>query len=125
MLNILIVGIGGFIGSVFRYLLGGWVHQLSSNAWFPLGTLTVNLLGCFLIGFFGGLSESRQALNPEVRLFLLIGVLGGFTTFSSFGYETFTLARDKEFLAAALNACLQLSFGLGGVWLGNITTRFL
>jgi len=124
MFNLLIVGIGGFVGSVARYLVGGWVHQLTNNAWFPVGTLAVNMMGCFLIGMLSGLSESQQVFNPETRLFLFIGVLGGFTTFSSFGYETFALARDGEFLAAFFNINLQIFLGLGSVWLGNITARY-
>jgi CrcB protein len=125
LFKLLIIGIGGFIGSVSRYLVGGWVHQLMNNPWFPFGTLAVNIIGCFLIGLLGGLSESRQVFSPETRLFLFIGVLGGFTTFSSFGYETFALARDGELLAAVININLQIFLGLGGVWAGNIAARYL
>jgi CrcB protein len=125
MLNVLLVGIGGFIGSVSRYLVGGWVHNATNIAWFPVGTFTVNMCGCFLIGFLGGVSESLQVFTPETRLLVFIGVLGGFTTFSSFGYETFTLIRDGEVLAAAANAGLQVMLGLGFVWLGDITSRIL
>ncbi len=125
MINILIVGIGGFIGSVGRYLVGGWVHNSTNITWFPVGTFAVNMCGCFLIGFLGGISESLQVFTPETRLLLFIGVLGGFTTFSSFGYETFTLIRDGEVFAAAANAGLQVILGLGFVWLGNILSRIL
>jgi len=125
MENIILVGAGGFFGSVFRYVLGGWVYSLIRTPLFPYGTLAVNLLGSFLIGFLGGLSESRQVFSPESRLFLFIGVLGGFTTFSSFGFETFALARDGEMLAAAGNILAQVVFGLGAVWLGNVLSRFL
>jgi len=125
MINILIVGIGGFIGSVSRYLVGGWVHNSTNITWFPVGTFAVNMCGCFLIGFLGGISESLQVFTPETRLLLFIGVLGGFTTFSSFGYETFTLIRDGEVFAAAANAGLQVILGLGFVWLGNISSRIL
>lgn len=125
MFKLVIVGIGGFIGSVARYLVGGWVHQLMNNPWFPFGTLAVNIIGCFLIGLLGGLSESHQVFSPETRLFLFIGVLGGFTTFSSFGYETFALARDGELLAAVININLQIFLGLGSVWAGNIAARYL
>jgi len=125
MSNIILVGVGGFIGSVGRYLLGGWVHRLMDNAWFPYGTLAVNICGCFLIGLLGGLFDTRQVLGPEARMFLFIGVLGGFTTFSSFGYETMALARDGEFLAAGANIALQIVLGLGSVWLGNVVSRLL
>ena len=123
--NIFIVGFGGFIGSVCRYLVGGWVHRILNNAWFPFGTLVVNICGCFIIGFLGGLSESRQVFTGETRLFLFIGVLGGFTTFSYFGYETFALAQDGETFAALANVALQVVLGLTAVWLGNVVSRFM
>jgi fluoride exporter len=93
--------------------------------WFPYGTLVVNIVGCLLIGFLSGLAENRSVFGPEVRLFLFIGILGGFTTFSSFGYETFSLARDNENLAAAVNVFAQLILGLVGVWFGNTLARFM
>lgn len=118
MLLILFVGTGGFLGAVMRYLIGGWVHDLLRSPWFPYGTLAVNVVGCLLIGLIAGLVESRQALGPEARAFLLIGLLGGFTTFSAFGYETMTLARDGKTIAAMLNVALQVGFGLAAVWGG-------
>jgi fluoride exporter len=122
--NILLVGAGGLVGSIARYLLGGWVYRLVKTPLLPYGTLAVNVLGCLIIGFLAGLSESRQVFPREARLFLFIGVLGGFTTFSTFGFETFALARDGELLAAAGNVVAQVIFGLGAVWLGNILSRF-
>ncbi len=123
--HLLIVGLGGFIGSVLRYLTGGAVHQLLHNSSFPYGTMTVNILGCFLIGLVTGLVELRQLLSPEIRLFLLIGVLGGFTTFSTFGYETMTLIRDGELLSAGSNVVIQVIVGLSAVWLGYTVTQYL
>lgn len=120
MIGILLVGVGSFFGGVFRYGLSIWVHRLLDNPWFPYGTLAVNALGCLLIGFLSGLAEARAAFTPEVRLFLFVGVLGGFTTFSSFALETFSLARDTQSLAALVNIGLQLGFGLLAVWFGNI-----
>lgn len=125
MENIILVGTGGFVGSVARYLMGGWVYRLVKAPLLPYGTLAVNFLGCLVIGFLGGLSESRQVFSAETRLFLFIGVLGGFTTFSTFGFETFSLARDGEFLAASGNVVAQVVFGLGAVWLGNVFSRFV
>ncbi|MBM2837838.1 MAG: crcB [Deltaproteobacteria bacterium] len=126
MINILLVGAGGFIGSVFRYICGKTVHTIVQQyPWFPFGTLTVNVIGCLVIGFLAGLSETRHLFSPEARLFVFVGVLGGFTTFSSFGYETFILARDVQFSAALANVGLQLVIGLGAVWLGNILSRMV
>ncbi len=126
MINILLVGAGGFIGSVFRYICGKTVHTLLQQyPWFPFGTLTVNVTGCLLIGFLAGLSETRHLFSPEARLFVFVGVLGGFTTFSSFGYETFILARDVQFSAALANVGLQLVIGIGAVWLGNVLSRMV
>lgn len=122
MVKLLMVGMGGFMGSVARYLLSGLVHRLLNNAWFPYGTLAVNVCGCFLIGFLGGLSDSRQVFSPEIRLFLFLGVLGGFTTFSTFGYETISLARNSATLAFA-NVAVQIVLGLGAVWFGNGVSR--
>ncbi len=94
------------------------MHRLVPMAFFPYGTLAVNGLGCLLIGVLMGLSDSRSVLGPQTRLFLLIGVLGGFTTFSTFGHETLALARDGERLAAGANVALHLVIGLGCVWIG-------
>lgn len=120
---ILLVGAGGFIGSIGRYLLGGWVHRLMPFTTFPFGTLAVNLAGCFLIGLLASLIDSRQMFGPDLRVFLLIGILGGFTTFSSFAYETLALARDAEFFRALVNVVLQVSLGLAGAWLGYAVVR--
>ena len=125
MLKILYVGAGGFIGSVSRYLIGDWVHRALGGAWFPLGTLAVNVFGCLIIGFLGGLTSSRQLFNPEARLFIFLGVLGGFTTFSTFGYETFALAQESEPIAAAANVIIHVILGLSAVWLGHFLSRMI
>jgi CrcB protein len=124
-MNLFFVGVGGFLGSVGRYLLGRVVHQLLHNSTFPYGTMVVNILGCFLIGFFSGLVELRQLFSPEMRLFLLIGLLGGFTTFSTFGYETIALVRDGEIVSGLSNVVIQVIVGLLFVWLGSGVTRYL
>jgi CrcB protein len=117
VLQALLVGSGGFAGAVFRYALGGAVHRFLPLATFPYGTLAVNLVGCLLIGALSGLAETRQLFAPELRTFALIGLLGGFTTFSTFGYETVAMARDGEHLRAATNVGLHVVFGLALVWL--------
>lgn len=120
LINAAIVGLGGFLGALARYGLGGLVHRQLPLSTFPFGTLVVNLLGCFAIGVIAGLAESRQLFGPEFRTFALIGVLGGFTTFSTFGYETFALIRDTEYLRATTNIGLQVIGGLTLVWLGYV-----
>ena len=88
MLLILLVGIGGFFGAVMRYLVTEWFQDIFRASSLPYGTITVNITGCLLIGLLAGLSENRNLLSPETRALLLVGVLGGFTTFSAFSYET-------------------------------------
>ena len=120
MIGIMLVGVGSFIGGVLRFGLSTWVHRVLDNPWFPYGTLAVNALGCLLIGFLAGLAEARVAFTSDVRLFIFVGILGGFTTFSSFALETFSLARDTQTVAALANIGLQLVFGLVAVWVGNV-----
>jgi CrcB protein len=115
--NVLLVALGGAIGSAARYWLGGLVHRFSSP-YFPFGTFTVNLVGCFVFGAIVAVSEQRAAVSPAARTFLLIGVLGGFTTFSSFSYETFGLLRDAQFLRATTNVAGQVFLGLLALWAG-------
>ena len=118
ILTVFMVGIGGFIGAIFRYLAAGLIHKLSNNYYFPYGTLGVNLLGAFLIGLLGGYADNLEMFSPKVRLFLFIGLLGGFTTFSTFGYETIALIRDREIIAAFANVGLHVLLGLFLVYLG-------
>jgi len=118
--QILLVGLGGFVGSSLRFALGGLVHRGVPASLFPWGTLTVNVLGCLAIGFLGGLMEIRQVLGPSQRLFLLIGVLGGFTTFSSFAYETLGLIHAQEMARALANTGANLFLGLLAAWAGYL-----
>lgn len=115
----MIVALGGALGSVFRYLLGMWTQSLSKSIDFPYGTLAVNLLGCFLIGFLAQLAEARGAFPSETRLFVFIGILGGFTTFSSFGNETVNLLREGGTLNALANVGANVIVGLLLVWFGR------
>ena len=123
MTQIVLVGLGGMIGSVSRFLLSGFVQRLNPILGFPFGTLVVNIVGCFLIGLLNGLADTRQLFGDELRLFLFIGVLGGFTTYSTFGYETFSLLRDAEYPQAILSVILHLILGLGAVWIGDTLGR--
>ena len=122
LINAAMVGSGGFIGALARYGLSGLVHRQVPFATFPYGTMAVNLIGCCAIGVIAGLAESRQLFGPEFRTFALIGVLGGFTTFSTFGYETFAMLRDAEYLRVAANVGVHVVLGLALVWLGYALT---
>jgi len=117
-LDLVLVGAGGAIGSVLRYLASGFVQRLDLWGSFPGGTLAVNLIGCTVIGLLGGLSDSRYLFGPSARLFVFIGVLGGFTTFSSFSHETLALIRGGEVAKAALNAGASLVLCLAGTFFG-------
>ena len=119
MRNLLLVGGGGFLGSVARYYITGWATQLSHAGRFPVGTLAVNVTGCLLIGFLAGLAEHAHLLSPPTRLFLLTGLLGGYTTYSAFAYETYFLGREHLALAALANVALQLLLGFGAVLVGS------
>jgi len=120
-MELLLVGSGGFVGSVLRYTVSGLVHRLL-GATFPYGTLSVNIIGCLVIGLLDGLTESRQVIGPELRLFLFLGLLGGFTTFSSFGYELFQMARDGEQAKVIASIGLHVVAGLAAVYLGYVLT---
>jgi len=122
LINAAVVGSGGFIGALARYGLSGLVHRQVPFATFPYGTMAVNLIGCCAIGVVAGLAESRQLFGPEFRTFALIGILGGFTTFSTFGYETFAMIRDAEYLRVAANVGVHVILGLALVWLGYALT---
>ena len=123
-MRILLVGLGGFLGAVLRYWFGSLV-QSAFGGRFPLGTLAVNVLGCFCIGVLMGWMEFRQSLSPEVRLFAAVGVLGGFTTFSTFSYDTVELLRAISPASALLNLIASLALGLTATWLGLLLVRSL
>ncbi|NNM54598.1 MAG: fluoride efflux transporter CrcB [Spirochaetales bacterium] len=119
--------VGGAVGSLARYLLSRWVNVTTGSS-FPWGTLVVNLLGALIIGFLTGLFE-RWVISPQVRLLIFVGFLGGFTTFSTFGLETFNLFKQSEFLLAfsnfALTNVLGLAFVAGGYALAGALVRAL
>lgn len=117
MMNVLAVGLGGCLGSIARYWLATAMHRQFGHG-FPYGTLAVNLLGCFLLGSVIGLVEHRQLFSPGTRLFLTVGVLGGFTTFSTFGWETFDLLRNHQHLLAIGNVAGNVVVGTAAVLTG-------
>lgn len=110
-MNILLIAIGGAVGSVCRYLLSSAVLRALGTL-FPAGTFVVNLVGCLLFGAIAGLADGRVPLSPEMRAFLLAGVLGGFTTFSSYMNESVVLLREGQLLWAGLNLAGQVILGL-------------
>lgn len=117
MLQYLWIGLGGFVGANARYLLQQW----AANRWganFPYGTLLANVSGSFIIAFFLTLATERLAISPETRLFVAVGFLGGFTTFSSFSFETFRLIEQSGWRAAGLNFASNTILGLLGVLVG-------
>lgn len=124
MSKILLIGVGGFIGSVLRYWVSGYVQQVTRSVEFPYGTLVVNLIGCFVIGFLSQLADTRGVFTAESQAFVFIGVLGGFTTFSTFGNESMNLLRDGENAFSLANVGAHMAFGLGAVWLGR-TSAYL
>jgi CrcB protein len=119
MRALLFVGLGGGLGAMARYGVGALVLHLVGAPRFPLATFFVNVLGCLLIGVIAAVAERWHLFPFEIRLFIITGVLGGFTTFSSFGYETIFLLRRGDLLYAGLNVLLSLACGLGAVWLGG------
>jgi CrcB protein len=118
MKQALLVGLGGFLGSVGRYQLGAIILHHASSWRFPLSTFVVNVLGCFVIGALAGLGERYSFLTADLRLFLFTGLLGGFTTFSAFSVEGVNLIRRGEFALASAYAIASVVCGFAMVWLG-------
>ncbi len=113
----LLVGLGGALGSMLRF--GAVTQATRFSPGFPTGTVTVNLVGCFLIGLLSALAERRGLISSEMKLLLVTGFLGGFTTFSAFGLDTLKLAQAGKFVPALANVLLSVLGGLAMVWLGG------
>ena len=120
MNELLAVGAGGFVGAVFRFLIGNLLQSLSQRTGFPLGTLAANVLGCLIIGFLAGFIMRRGEFPLEMRLFVFTGFLGALTTFSTFSFETIGLLRAGDTGLALINLALQFGAGFGAVWLGGV-----
>ena len=119
VLKLIIIGCGGFTGAVLRYLVSGWAQDASGSIVFPFGTMAVNMIGCALIGLLTYLADLHSFFTLETRYFILVGLLGAFTTFSTFGNETFNLLHDGHFGLAGINAGGQVFVGLIMVWAGR------
>lgn len=122
MQSILLVALGGAIGSVARFKLSGWVLHQTPNWRFPAGTLAVNVIGCLIAGLLAGLAVKEDVFTPEARVFLFTGLLGGFTTFSAFGLETLLLLKRGEAAVAIANVVVSIVVGLLVAWLGYAIT---
>ncbi|QTA88172.1 fluoride efflux transporter CrcB [Desulfonema magnum] len=120
MNKIILVGTGGFVGAILRYVIGGYVQKWTASVGFPYGTLSVNLIGCLVIGMLSRMDEIRSVFSPEIRLLVFVGVLGALTTFSTFSNETISLMNDKRIYLAFLNIVIHIIFGLSAVLLGRI-----
>jgi CrcB protein len=120
------VGTGGLLGAIARYVLSGLVHRIFDGR-FPYGTLMVNILGCFLIGLIMYWVNYRGLFSPNLRIFLIVGILGSFTTFSAFAYESLEMLLDQRILAAFSNILLHLVVCIGAVWaammVGQLITK--
>ena len=117
MMKWVLIAAGGAFGSVLRSAVQGWVQRLTAGS-FPIGTLTVNVTGCMLIGFIAAAFTGPILVREEYRIGLTVGILGGFTTFSAFGLETFNLANDGQVRLALANVVLSCGLGLVAVWAG-------
>ena len=124
MKEFVVVFLGGGAGSALRYWLSGSVYRFVKPT-FPYGTLVVNVSGCFLIGFLMAVFEERFVVQPLLRVFLTLGVLGGFTTFSTFSFETIELFREGSMMSGFMNVLLSLGGCLAATFLGNMLGRLL
>jgi len=122
--SVLIVGAGGFIGTVARFLIARYFQENVISV-FPWGTFIINIVGCFIIGLIYGLTEKNDFFPPEIRLFLTVGFCGGFTTFSTLSNDAFLLLRQAEWLRFASYISLSFFFGLLAVYAGRILLKFI
>lgn len=124
MYRIFLIGVAGLAGTLARYWLSGWADERWGMT-FPIGTLIVNLSGCLAMGFLFQATAERFLVDPIVRTAILVGFLGGFTTFSSFGIQTFTLLRDGELFLATINVVVSNVVGIAFVWAGYAVSKSL
>lgn len=125
-MNFLWVAIGGMLGSVCRYGIVLYISELKANTFLPYGTILVNVLGCLVIGLLAGMDSMKHGgIRPELRLLLMVGFLGGFTTFSSFGLEFISMIKTDHAMAALLDVFIQLALGFLAVAGGYALVRMI
>jgi len=120
MLQVLWIGLGGFIGAIMRFLISGGVQQLLRNSSFPFGTLAVNLLGSLIFGWLTVLADQSSLFSADSKAFLFIGFLGAFTTFSTFGNDSYALLDGGDNWFALLNIGFHIFLGVGAIWMGRV-----
>ena len=114
----LIVALGGALGAISRWLLGGWIDQMTERTAFPWGIFAVNILGCCVFGFLFAVGENRAWMTEHAKLLIFTGFLGSLTTFSTFGWNSMQLIKDGQITVALLNILLSVGVGVAGVWMG-------
>jgi fluoride exporter len=124
MINYLVIGAGGFLGAIARYVVATWVGVRWGRS-FPLGTFAANVSGCFIIGLLMTLLTEKYVVNPQIRLFIFVGFIGAYTTFSTFEYETGKLLKDSELLLAGLNVIGSVFLGFVALKTGEVLAKFL
>ena len=123
--TLLYIGVGGALGAIARYLMSSWIVSLSGGSAFPFGTFTVNILGAFLLGILSQVATQSPGFGPDLRALVMIGLLGAFTTFSTFSSESFALLEANRMGLMAINIFGSVGLGLIAVWAGRAITNVL
>jgi CrcB protein len=123
--QMLFIGMGGFIGAISRYMISSQVQQLNKGIFFPWGTVSVNLLGCLMIGILIQLNESFYTFSPEIKNFIFIGILGALTTYSTFSNDTMNLILDQRYMTSMVYILIHIIIGLLALFSGRLLVRLM